>query len=230
MKGTAHDGVKVSLQRALPSTQVASCNSCVITAGVPCHRGQDHPAVALWQVSRVPAEERGLQVLPRSACRAPTSWREHSSSAQLLRRRRIEIIQDLEFPAACHRLKLSPDGQFLVATGTHPPRVSRPWLRAQLLGAQLTLQALVTGQSLRAQPARAQVRAAPGRRDSGLPGALLGLHARAARQQSSLTPVQHRSCPRTTPRWCSCATTAAWSSTPSLEHTTSCACPSMDVP
>lgn len=38
-------------------------------------------------------------------------------------RRRIELIQDLEFPAACHRLKLTPDGEYLFATGIHPPRV-----------------------------------------------------------------------------------------------------------
>ena len=37
--------------------------------------------------------------------------------------RRIELVQDLGFPAAAHRLKLSPDGQFLFATGTHAPRV-----------------------------------------------------------------------------------------------------------
>lgn len=38
-------------------------------------------------------------------------------------RRRIELVQDLEFPAACHRLKLTPDGEYLFATGIHPPRV-----------------------------------------------------------------------------------------------------------
>ena len=32
-------------------------------------------------------------------------------------------MQDLEFPAACHRLKLTPDGEFLFATGIHAPRV-----------------------------------------------------------------------------------------------------------
>lgn len=37
--------------------------------------------------------------------------------------RRIELVQDLEFPAACHRLKLTPDGAHLFATGGHPPRV-----------------------------------------------------------------------------------------------------------
>jgi len=38
-------------------------------------------------------------------------------------RRRIELVQDLEFPAACNRLKLTPDGQYLFASGTHAPRV-----------------------------------------------------------------------------------------------------------
>ena len=38
-------------------------------------------------------------------------------------RRRIELVQDLEFPAACHRLKLTLDGEYLFATGIHPPRV-----------------------------------------------------------------------------------------------------------
>ena len=33
-------------------------------------------------------------------------------------------MQDLGFPGACQRLKLSPDGNFLFASGTHPPRVS----------------------------------------------------------------------------------------------------------
>ena len=32
-------------------------------------------------------------------------------------------MQDLEFPAACHRLKLTPDGEYLFATGIHAPRV-----------------------------------------------------------------------------------------------------------
>jgi len=32
-------------------------------------------------------------------------------------------VQDLEFPAACHRLKATPDGQYLFATGIHAPRL-----------------------------------------------------------------------------------------------------------
>ena len=38
-------------------------------------------------------------------------------------RRQVELIQDLEFPAACHRMKATPDGQFLFATGIHAPRL-----------------------------------------------------------------------------------------------------------
>ena len=38
-------------------------------------------------------------------------------------RRRLELIQDFEFPAASHRLKATPDGQYIYASGIHPPRV-----------------------------------------------------------------------------------------------------------
>ena len=37
--------------------------------------------------------------------------------------RRLELIQDFEFPAACQRLKVTPDQQFIFATGYHPPMV-----------------------------------------------------------------------------------------------------------
>jgi len=47
-------------------------------------------------------------------------------------RRRIELVQDLDFPAACNRLKLTPDGQYLFASGTHAPRV-RPSRRPRRL-------------------------------------------------------------------------------------------------
>ena len=38
-------------------------------------------------------------------------------------RRRVELIQDFAFPAACQRLKITPDGQYIFASGYHPPRV-----------------------------------------------------------------------------------------------------------
>jgi ribosome biogenesis protein ENP2 len=38
-------------------------------------------------------------------------------------RRRIELIQDFEFPAGCQRIKITPDGQYIFASGYHPPQV-----------------------------------------------------------------------------------------------------------
>jgi ribosome biogenesis protein ENP2 len=38
-------------------------------------------------------------------------------------RTRIELIQDFTFPAASYRLKASPDGRFLIASGTYPPQI-----------------------------------------------------------------------------------------------------------
>lgn len=32
-------------------------------------------------------------------------------------------MQDFQFPAACTRIKATPDGQYLFATGYHPPIV-----------------------------------------------------------------------------------------------------------
>ncbi|KAL4527757.1 hypothetical protein Ndes2437A_g02896 [Nannochloris sp. 'desiccata'] len=37
--------------------------------------------------------------------------------------RRVELIQDFDFPAACQRIKFTNDGQYIFATGYHPPRV-----------------------------------------------------------------------------------------------------------
>lgn len=51
------------------------------------------------------------------------------SHEQLRRRRRLELIQDFEFPAAAHRIKATQDGAFIYATGIHPPRVCRAIFR-----------------------------------------------------------------------------------------------------
>ena len=37
--------------------------------------------------------------------------------------RRVELVQDLEFSCASSRAKLSPDGNFLLVSGIHPPQV-----------------------------------------------------------------------------------------------------------
>lgn len=55
------------------------------------------------------------------------SWVSESKKKSLKKdeeyRRRIELIQDFEFPAACQRIKATADGQYIFATGYHPPRV-----------------------------------------------------------------------------------------------------------
>jgi ribosome biogenesis protein ENP2 len=38
-------------------------------------------------------------------------------------RRRIELIQDFEMPGVSTGVGLSPDGQFILATGTYKPRL-----------------------------------------------------------------------------------------------------------
>lgn len=38
-------------------------------------------------------------------------------------RRRLELLQDFGFPAACQRIKATPDQQYLFASGYHPPQV-----------------------------------------------------------------------------------------------------------
>eukprot|EP00741_Cyanophora_paradoxa_P025706 tig00000388_g24807.t1 len=38
-------------------------------------------------------------------------------------RRRIELVQDLEFPTASQRIHATPDGQFLLAAGNYPPQL-----------------------------------------------------------------------------------------------------------
>ena len=38
-------------------------------------------------------------------------------------RRRIELLQDFEFPCSSQRLKVSRDGNFVMVTGIYPPMV-----------------------------------------------------------------------------------------------------------
>ena len=38
-------------------------------------------------------------------------------------RNRIELIQDFDFPVAAHRVRVSPDSGYIVASGVYPPRV-----------------------------------------------------------------------------------------------------------
>uniref|UniRef100_A0A8D3AVJ3 Nucleolar protein 10 n=1 Tax=Scophthalmus maximus TaxID=52904 RepID=A0A8D3AVJ3_SCOMX len=49
--------------------------------------------------------------------------RKHDSPLTLNIQRRIELIQDFEMPTVCHSIKVSRDGQFILAAGTYKPRI-----------------------------------------------------------------------------------------------------------
>ena len=38
-------------------------------------------------------------------------------------RNRIELVQDLDFSVASHRVRISPDQNYIVASGVYPPRI-----------------------------------------------------------------------------------------------------------
>ncbi len=38
-------------------------------------------------------------------------------------RRRLELLQDLHFPTAAQRMKITPDGEYVFVSGIHPPQV-----------------------------------------------------------------------------------------------------------
>lgn len=70
---------------------------------------------------------RILQVYTISGSKSIPSWLSDKKKKSLQKdeeyRRRIELIQDFEFPAACQRIKISSNGEYVFATGYHPPRV-----------------------------------------------------------------------------------------------------------
>ncbi len=67
------------------------------------------------------------QVYNIASTKTVPQWLSESKKKSLKRneeyRRRLELLQDFRFPAACQRLKVTPDQQFIFATGYHPPQV-----------------------------------------------------------------------------------------------------------
>ena len=86
-----------------------------------------HTPIATLCQNHSPHSMIALQVYTVSGGKTLPQWLSDKKRRSLRKdeayRRRIELVQDLDFPEACHRLKLSPDGQFLIASGLHPPRV-----------------------------------------------------------------------------------------------------------
>eukprot|EP00736_Rhodelphis_marinus_P005260 Rmarinus@m.21243 len=69
----------------------------------------------------------GVKVYNFSSGKTLPEWLKNKSKKSLKYnedfRRRIEVIQDFQFPTACDRVKASADGQYIFATGTYPPQV-----------------------------------------------------------------------------------------------------------
>lgn len=68
--------------------------------------------------------------------------------------------QDFEFPAACQRIKVTPDGQYIFASGYHPPQV-RPANGQQGSGPTALLPAVVKGGQAHAMPTSRTAHAPP---------------------------------------------------------------------
>ena len=70
----------------------------------------------------------GVAVYNVSAGRKLPQWQSERARRAAVARdpelaRRVDLVQDLEFPSACAKLQFSRDGKFLLAAGTHAPQV-----------------------------------------------------------------------------------------------------------
>ena len=70
----------------------------------------------------------GVAVYNVSAGRQLPQWASERARRAAVARdpelaRRVDLVQDLEFPSACAKLQFSRDGKFLLAAGTHAPQV-----------------------------------------------------------------------------------------------------------
>lgn len=77
--------------------------------------------------NRPPHHNTNTQVYHVTSGKTFASWLPEAKRRALRKddsyRGRLELLQDFGFPAACQRMKLTPDGQYLIATGYHPPQV-----------------------------------------------------------------------------------------------------------
>ena len=69
-----------------------------------------------------------VKIYNLSAGKSLPDWLTERKRRQLVKndievRKRIELIQDFEMPAVSDRIKISPDGQYVLATGIYKPRV-----------------------------------------------------------------------------------------------------------
>lgn len=88
-----------------------------------------HTACATTTTTKPPTHppHHPPQVYNVTSGKSAPEWVKESKKKSLKKnedyRRRLELVQDFEMPAACQRIKVTPDQQFIFASGVHPPQV-----------------------------------------------------------------------------------------------------------
>ena len=77
-----------------------------------CHRPGQHARPQVYCISSGKTLPQWLSEKKRRSLKKDDDYR-----------RRLELLQDLHFPTAAQRLKVTPDGDYLFASGIHPPQV-----------------------------------------------------------------------------------------------------------
>eukprot|EP00878_Enallax_costatus_P035276 GHUV01039292.1.p1 GENE.GHUV01039292.1~~GHUV01039292.1.p1 ORF type:complete len:189 (+),score=7.13 GHUV01039292.1:683-1249(+) len=69
----------------------------------------------------------GVKVYTVGSGKSMPAWLSETKKRALRKdeeyRRRLDLLQDLQFPSACQRIKITPDQQYIYATGYHPPMI-----------------------------------------------------------------------------------------------------------
>ena len=109
-------------------TQSASLCAAAAAATRAHHARPARAAMAAVDASSLRLRElNGVKVYEVSSSHVAPEWAKEKNKRKLRKdadyQRRIELVQDLNFPSSSTRAKLSPDGQFLIVSGLHPPQV-----------------------------------------------------------------------------------------------------------
>lgn len=128
MKVAAPDGVKVCAQLLLCHINEHACQFSSYNVASACFWFSKSLIICINILSSYDKHKHGsLQVYTVAGGKNIPNWLSEKKKKSLRKdeeyNRRVELLQDFEFPAACQRLKVSPDGQYIFATGYHPPRV-----------------------------------------------------------------------------------------------------------
>jgi len=87
------------------------------------------PTMAALDESAIKLRElNGVKVYEVSSSKEAPNWAAQTKSKRKLRKnqeyqRRIELVQDLNFTASSSKCKVTPDGQYMIVSGLHPPQV-----------------------------------------------------------------------------------------------------------